>query len=259
MLDAAGSIPTAPLTVAVGIPRDLLRRRPDIQRAEHIAASQSALIGATEAELYPAFSLSGTFGFITSNAGPAKLGNLVAWNSRAAAVGPAVDWNIFNYGQITNQVRAQDARFQQTAIAYQNIVLAAQREVEDALSAFVEDPAAVQHLSDAAAAARRSVELALIQYREGATDYTTVLTAQQNQLRIEDQLTSARGNVPKDLIAVYRALGGGWQLRQGHDFVPATTRDEMAHRTDWGHLLEKPALEPASSAQRAEPLRAPDW
>jgi NodT family efflux transporter outer membrane factor (OMF) lipoprotein len=245
-----GPIPAAPAEVAIGIPADLLRRRPDIRSAELQAASQSAMIGATEAELYPAFSLSGTFGFLSTDIGDSELSDVFDWQSRVVSFGPAVVWNVFNYGQITNQVRAQDAAFQQAVLSYQNAVLQAQQEVEDGLVSFLGSQESVALLVEAVAAARRSVDLATIEYREGATDYTTVLSAQQNLLEQQDQLAATQGDVAQGLISLYRALGGGWQTREGGDFVRADIREAMAARTDWGGLLQEGSPDPARRSRR---------
>jgi NodT family efflux transporter outer membrane factor (OMF) lipoprotein len=258
-LSEDGSIPAAPRQIAAGIPRDLLRQRPDVRQAEQVAAGESALIGATKADLYPAFSLGGTFAFASSDIANRNLGDAFTWDSRVASIGPAFQWNLFNYGQITNQVRAQDAQFQAAVLAYQNTVLQAQREVEDALVAFVKADETVRYLESAVAAATRSVALSVAQYKEGATDFTTVLTAEQNRLREQDQLTVARGNVPQSLISVYQALGGGWQIRAGHDFVPDAIKDEMRKRTDWGDLLEVNTHAPPSPEARKTLIRPPDW
>jgi outer membrane protein TolC len=236
----------------VGIPADLLRRRPDIRSAEQAAAAQSALIGATKAQLYPAFSLSGSFGFTSSDIDGASLSDVFKWSSRTVSFGPAVTWNIFNYGQITNQVRAQDANFQQAILSYQNTVLQAQQEVEDALASFLGSQDSAALLTEAVAAGKRSVELATFQYREGATGYTTVLTAQQNLFEQQDNLAVTQGDVAQGLISLYRALGGGWQTRQGQDFVRDDIRQAMAGRTDWGGLLEDPT--PAAVEQTQVPL-----
>jgi outer membrane protein TolC len=150
-----------------------------------------------------------------------------------------VVWNVLNYGQITNQVRAQDAAFQQAILSYQNTVLQAQQEVEDGLASFLGAQDTVALLSEATAAARRSVDLAATQYRAGATGYTTVLTAQQTLLAQQDQLAVTQGSVAQGLISLYRALGGGWELRAGQDFVPAQIEETMAKRTNWGGLLQE--------------------
>jgi outer membrane protein TolC len=241
--------------MAVGIPADLLRRRPDIRAAELQAAAQCALIGVTKADLYPAFTLNGTFGFLSSDVGRFSLGDIASWSSRSASFGPAFSWNVLNYGQITNAVRVQDARFQELIFEYQDAVLGAQQEVEDGLTAFLESQKRLVSLEEAAAAAKRSADLALIQYREGATDYTTVLTAQASLLAQQDSLAVGRGDVPQGLIAVYRALGGGWEMRAGRSFLPADVTTVMAGRTDWGGLLEMEAVQP----ERERQLRTPEW
>ncbi len=258
-LSPNGSIPAAPREVAAGIPRDLLRQRPDVKQAEQVAAAESALIGATKADLYPGFSLGGTFAFASSDIANRSLGDAFTWDNRVASIGPAFQWNLFNYGQITNQVRAQDAQFQAAVLAYRNTVLQAQREVEDALIAFVKADDTVRYLEQAVAAAERSVALSVSQYKEGATDFTTVLTAEQNRLRQQVQLTVARGNVPQSLISVFQALGGGWQMREGRDFVPESIRDEMRKRTDWGDLLEVKSHAPSAPKAPETLIRPPEW
>jgi len=255
MLGDRSAIPEAPLKVAVGIPADLLRRRPDIRSAELQAAAQCALIGVAKADLYPAFTLTGTFGFLSSADGKFSLSDIASWSSRTGSFGPAFTWNFLNYGQITNVVRVQDARFQELIFNYQDTVLRAQQEVEDGLSGFLQSQRRLIYLEEAAAAAKRSADLALIQYREGATDYTTVLTAQTALLAQQDSLASGQGDVPQGLIAVYRALGGGWEMRAGQIFLPADVTTAMGSRTNWGGLLEAAAVEPRTERQ----LLTPDW
>ncbi len=231
-------IPTAPAEVAVGIPRDLLRRRPDVRATGLAAASQSALIGVAKASMYPAFSLSGSFGGVGNNAGNNSLADMFNWQSRAVNAGAGLVFPVFNYGRLVNQVRVQDAQFQQAVLNYQNTVLQAQQEVENGLEAFAGQQQVVARLTEAATAARRSTDLAIIQYKSGQTDYTTVLSAEQEQLAVEDALASARGGVVQGVISVYRALGGGWQIREGHDVVSDEVKAEMSRRTDWGRMLE---------------------
>ena len=250
-------IPAAPSTAAVGIPADLLRRRPDIRFAEYQAIAQSAQIGVTQAELYPAFSLTGSFGLIAADTHGSDLGDFFSSSSRTATIGPTFAWNILNYGQIRNAVRLEDAIFQETLVNYQNTVLLAQREVEDGLASFIKSQEAVVFLSQAAEAARKTVALARIQYEGGATDYTTVINAQAALLQQENSLAQARGDVPQGLISVYRALGGGWEIRAGKEFVPASTQEEMQKRTDWGTLLAPAALEGGDVEK--QPLRKPVW
>jgi outer membrane protein TolC len=242
-LGAPAQIPVAPTQVDTGMPKDLLRRRPDVRQAELTAAAQSAAIGVAKSNLYPAFSLSGSFGFVGTSIRGGSISDLFNWDNRAAAAGASFVFPIFNYGRIVNSVRVQDAVFQQAVLNYQNTVLQAQQEVEDARAAFAAAQATMGTLTDAAASARRTTELAIVRYKEGASDYTTVLSAEQVQLQIEDALASARGGVPLALVSVYRALGGGWQLREGQALLPEGTREEMKRRTNWGHLPDGgPAL-----------------
>jgi NodT family efflux transporter outer membrane factor (OMF) lipoprotein len=250
-------IPAPPPQVAVGIPADLLRRRPDIRAAELQAMAQCSRIGVAKADLYPAFSLMGTVGFTASDVASFYMGDLFQWRSRAGSFGPSFQWNLFNYGQITNQVRVQDARFQQVLLAYQNTVLKAQQNVEDSLVAFLKSQERARFLAQSTQAAIRSLELAVLQYREGMTDFTTVLTAQQSLLREQDSLATTLGEISRNLVEVYRSLGGGWQIREGQDFVPAAVREAMAKRTNWGRLLTPVAVEPPVGPQRL--IRAPQW
>lgn len=259
LLATGGDIPAAPLEAAVGIPADLLRRRPDIRQAELQAAAQSALIGVAKADLYPAFSLDGSFGFVSSDVGAFSMDNIFDWRSRTGFLGPSFQWNILNYGRITNNVRVQDARFQELVLNYQDTVLRAQQEVEDGLSDFLRGQERVGLLKQAVEAARRSAELALIQYQEGATDYTTVLTALQALLSEEDRLATAMGDVPQGLIAVYRALGGGWEIREGRALIPVDIRQEMEARTGWGGILTPVGVDVPASGMEGPVLRTPDW
>jgi NodT family efflux transporter outer membrane factor (OMF) lipoprotein len=246
-LTGPGQIPVAPEQVAAGIPKDLLRRRPDVLAAGLNAASYSALIGVAKANMYPAFSLSGNFGYASDNQRNNSLGDLFNWQNRVVNAGAGVVFPVFNYGRLVNQVRVQDAQFEQALLNYQNTVLTAQQEVENGLANFVNQQSALVSLNQAAGAARRSTDLAMIQYKGGQTDYTTVLTAEQSELSVEDDVATTQGNVVLGLISVYRALGGGWQIRNGHDVVSDEVKAEMARRTDWGRMLETSHHLPATA------------
>ncbi len=237
-LQGAGNIPAAPAEAAVGIPKDLLRRRPDVRTAGLVAASQSALIGVAIAQMYPAFSLAGAFGFASDNVAQRSLSDLFTWQSRVAQAGASFFFPIFNYGRLVNQVRVQDAQFQEAVLNYQNTVLKAQQEVEDGLSAFSTSREALASLEEAATAAVRTTQLSILQYKAGETTYTTVLTSEQSELAVEDSVASTKGNVALGLISVYRALGGGWELRGDRDVVSDEVKAEMARRTNWGSMLE---------------------
>lgn len=246
---AGGShIPQAPDRVAAGIPADLLRRRPDVRKAELQAAAQSAQIGVAKADLLPALTLVGNVGTFASDIGRGSLSDLFTGRSVSHSVGPAVQWNVLNYGQITNNVRVQDAKLQALLVEYQNAVLTAQKDVENGLVAFVKSREQATHLQRSTEAAEGALTIALNQYKQGTADFTTVLTAEQNLYAAQSDLASAHGNVALGLIAAYRALGGGWQIREGNDFVPEATRTEMAERTDWGTWLTPDLLQPEAPA-----------
>jgi NodT family efflux transporter outer membrane factor (OMF) lipoprotein len=258
-LSGASGIPSVPMEVSVSLPADLLRRRPDIRSAEYQAAAQCAQIGVAKADLFPAFSLSGNFGLLATDIGQFKLGDVTSWRSRTGSIGPAFQWNVLNYGQITNNVRLQDARFQELIVSYQNTVLQAQKEVENGLVSFLKAQERVGSLVKAVNAAKRTVDLSVIQYREGATDYTTVLTAQKDLLSQQDNLAQGQGDIPQGLISVYRAFGGGWEIREGHDFVPAEIIENMQNRTNWGSLFTPAAAESPSAEGSGSLIRAPEW
>jgi NodT family efflux transporter outer membrane factor (OMF) lipoprotein len=259
LLGSKSTIPAPPPLVAVGIPADLLRRRPDIRGTEYRAAAQSAQIGVAKAGLLPSFSLSGSFGFQASDVMPYVLGNITNWNSRTAAAGPSFQWNILNYGRIINDVRFQDARFQELLLDYKITVIKAQKEVEDSLIAFLKAQQRAHKLAGAVAAAQNSYRLAILQYRDGITDFTTVLTAEQALLAQQDDLASTLGTISTNLVGVYRALGGGWQIREGQDVVPAAVKVAMGKRTNWGKLLESAEHVPGRGEVPRAKVRAPDF
>ena len=254
--DQVGKIPAPPVQVAVGIPTDLLRRRPDIRKAEMEALAQSARIGVVVANLYPAFSITGSFGFVSSNASGSSLGDMFNWGNQFYRFGPSVQWNIFNYGQITNQVRAQDAQFEVEILNYQNLVLKAQKEAEDFLIAFLMSQNSAEYLAESTASAQRAVDLAILQYNEGITDFTTVLTAEQALLKQQEDFAQTLGSISINLVGVYRALGGGWEIREGKEFVPESIVKSMEERTNWGGLLAHTSV---PSERPTNLFRLPQW
>ena len=259
LLKGPAPIPGAPSEVAVGIPADLLRRRPDIRLAEFQAAAQGALIGVAEADLYPHFAIGGSIGFAVGNSnglfnGDSLVGFFTPFSFR---------WDIFNYGRIKNNVRVQDARFEQLLVTYQNKVLEAAREVENGLIGFIRTQQQEKYLDDAARAADRATQIALLQYKEGLTDYTRVLNTQQLLVAQQDTLASSRGDIIRYLIAVYKSLGGGWESRAGKDILPAKTLDTMRKRTDWGGLLDPVSLpakmEQPPTGKDVKVFNSPQW
>jgi NodT family efflux transporter outer membrane factor (OMF) lipoprotein len=259
MLKGSAEIPVSPREVAVGIPAELLRRRPDIRSAEYQAVAQSAQIGVAKADLYPALSLSGNFGFLSSNGGQSGLGDIFQWNSRIYQIGPSFQWNILNYGQIKNNVRLQDAKLQELLLTYQNTVLKAQQDVEDNLAAFLLAQERASFLAQSAEAARNSLDLSVKQYREGIKDFTAVLLAQQSLLSEQDNLASTLGSISVNLVGVYRALGGGWEMREGKELVSPPMKEEMEKRTDWGSLLAPGSYNPPAGKGPESSPRFPDW
>ncbi|MCH6544767.1 MAG: efflux transporter outer membrane subunit, partial [Deltaproteobacteria bacterium] len=226
VLGPAKPIPAPPAQVAVGMPAELIRQRPDIRRAERQVAAQSEQIGIAKADLFPAFRIAGTIGWQATD-----FTKLVQGSSFGGSGGPSFRWNLFNYGRLRNNVRAQDALFQQQVVDYQNTVLRAYQEVEDATTAYLREQERVKFLEDSVTASRRSVDLALIQYRDGVTDYTRVLETQRALVNGQDSLADSQGNISLNLIDLYKALGGGWQIRVGKDFVPDEIKKEMRERT----------------------------
>jgi NodT family efflux transporter outer membrane factor (OMF) lipoprotein len=236
---AAAPLPAIPNAIPSGIPRDLLQRRPDVLQAEYAAIAQSARIGQAKSALFPSFSLGGSFGFQSSDSGDNRLSDLFKWHNPVTSASAGFLMPIFNHGLLVNQVRVQDAAFQQAILNYQNQVLTAQQEVEDALAAIDGNRGARQSLHDAREAARRSTALALERYKAGEADFTTVTSAYQAQLQVEDGLAQAEGNLLQSFVAAYRALGGGWDGKLTATLPDDITR-QMRSRTDWGDALDLP-------------------
>ena len=260
-----GIIPDAPVEVGVGIPADLLRRRPDVRRAELAAWAQSALIGVAKADLYPSISLVGTIGLSAAGATSSGSNGAGDWDdmfesdSLRFQGGPALNWNIFNYGRIKNNVRVQDARLQQALVSYQNTVLQAGQEVEDSMVSFLQTKAQGEYLLLAVNAAKRSVDISMVQYEDGGTDYTTVLDTHRQLVIQEDNYTANRGQIVQSLVGLYRALGGGWKIREGKDFLQEDTYKEMRERTDWGGLLDPEAVQNIPAPNEVKRVPTPDW
>ena len=260
LLSPRHGIPSAPSRIAVGIPKETLVNRPDIYQARLTAIGQSELIGATKANLYPALSLAGTFAFASNTIDGNSLNDIFKWSNRNIVAGPSVNWPLLNYGQITNAVRVQDAVFEQALLNYLNLVLKAQQEVQDNITQFIEAKHSERYLNTANHSAVKATQLAIIRYREGESDYTPVLDAERQQLRVETSLTTAKGDIPKALVALYRALGGGWQIRNCNDIVPQQVKRDMAARTDWGTLLQQQNHQPpATKRQRIKDIYLPNW
>lgn len=262
LMTTNGPIPMPPESVAVGMPAELLRRRPDVRRAELQTIAQSSLIGVAKADLYPHFTLVGTVGLRASDSlltrgGKSEHGDLFDGNSVEYFAGPSISWDIFNYGRIKNQVRVQDARLQQSLVNYQNAVLRAAREVEDSLTGLVNDRRQLILVEQAVDASIRSVDLSMLQYREGLVDFQRVLDTQRGLSSAQDRLAEVRGSLALNMVGVYKSLGGGWQIREGQAFIPDEARKQMSERTDWGKILEEKNIDEEQSV--GGEWSAPDW
>ena len=246
LLQGPQTIPAAPSQVAVSVPADMLRRRPDIRSAELTAMAQSERIGIAKADLYPHFVISGALGVHSTDPGIPPF-NFLDPASLLFAVGPRFYWQPFDFGRIRNQVRVEDARFQQAITTYQNSVLKASEEVDDGIVGFLKTLEATSAQQNAVTAARRSVELSSIQYKEGAVDYQRVLDSERTLLQEENNLVNLRSNAATNVISLYKALGGGWEMSVGQPFVPNATMIEMQNRTNWGKLFStQPTAAPAT-------------
>jgi NodT family efflux transporter outer membrane factor (OMF) lipoprotein len=200
-------IPPTPPEVPVGLPSDLVRRRPDIRRAEAQLHAATARIGVATADLFPKFNLTGSFGFSSNDL--TKLGNLA--NSKFWSFGPSVTWPIFAGGRIYWNIKVQDALQEQALAAYEKTVLTALKDVETALVAYAKEQERRKSLAAAVANNRRAVDLAMKLYIVGKTDFLNVLTAQLNLYTSENALVQSTSTVDTNLIALYKALGGGWE------------------------------------------------
>lgn len=199
-------IPVTPLEVAVGVPADILRRRPDVRRAERRLAAQTAQIGVATADLYPRFSLFGSIGLEALS-----LGNLFSLGSRNHGMGAAVAWPLFDAGAIRSNIEVQSALQEQAMIRYEAAVLTALEDVENALIAYAKEQRRRQSLMEATGAALRAVDLAQKQYSSGLIEFGNVLVAQRSLLSLQEQLAVSEGGVTSNLIALYKSLGGGWK------------------------------------------------
>ncbi|QDU57248.1 efflux transporter outer membrane subunit [Aeoliella mucimassa] len=243
-------IPTPPEQVVVGIPAELLRRRPDVRQAEQQVALQSALVGFTEANLYPHFALTGSIGVEA-----AKISDLFRSESLVGSVGPGFQWDILNYGRLINGYRAQQARLQEAVLGYQQAVLNADRSVEDAIISYLKEKERVELLRESVVNAERSVDIATLQYREGKADFQRVIDTQRVLVTRQEELAASRGRVNVNLVSVYKELGGGWQTRCQNSGAGATLAVDPTSTTI-------PALSPTMSTEPAsdssEPTPATD-
>jgi outer membrane protein, multidrug efflux system len=205
-LSGDAPIPPIPPEVPIGLPSELLRRRPDIRRAEADLHAATARIGVATADLFPKFSLTGSVALSSS-----KLESLVNWDNRSYSIGPSVNWAVFDAGRIRSSIQAQNARQEQALLAYQQAVLSALNDVQVALVAYAKEQQRRRSVLDSVNYNRQAVVLATKQYTAGQTDFLNVIVAQRSLLTSEDAMVQSTRNLAMDLIALYKALGGGWE------------------------------------------------
>jgi NodT family efflux transporter outer membrane factor (OMF) lipoprotein len=202
------SIPTAPLTIAVGVPADVLRNRPDVRKAERQLAAETARVGVQTAELYPKLSLTGSIGLEALS--PRKL---FAAGSDNYGISLPFSWNLFDAGRVRQNIKVQNAVQEQALARYEATILSALEEVENALIAYAKEQARLESLSLAEEAAQKAFDLAKSRYTSGLTDFQVVLDSQRSLLSAQDQRVVSEAQVTADLIGLYKKLGGGWTPR----------------------------------------------
>lgn len=212
-------LPTAPAALVVGIPADLLRRRPDVRRAERLIQAQSAKVGIAVAELYPHIGINGTLAFSAEN-----LDELFTPQALQSGVGPFFSWNVLNYGRLLNNIRLQDAKLAEQRVIYQNLVLRANAEAENGIAAFLRGRQQVEHLQRSVLALEKATKVAIVQYQGGIIDFNWVAYVEEILVEQEEMLAAAQGETLQGLVELYRALGGGWQHQTATPLRPDLLR-----------------------------------
>ena len=228
-------IPRARLNPYYKIDANLLTKRPDVKIAEYKVRSNSALIGARMAELYPSITLFGNIGYNTNN----QTGSWIdGSNALGVTVGPSFSWNIFNYGRIKNQIRLQDAKFEESLVNYNKTVLSAVADVSNALDGYVLTKKQHTENKQAVEATIRAFNISVVQYNDGLVNYQRLLTTVEKLTSTQDRYASIKGNMALNAVALYKALGGGWQINRGRSYISKEMAEKMKGRTDWGHYLD---------------------
>jgi NodT family efflux transporter outer membrane factor (OMF) lipoprotein len=205
-LKASGTLPAAPSSIPVGLPSDLLRRRPDIRQAERNLAAATAQIGVQVASLFPSITLTAEYG---SQSGTAL--NLVSAAARFYTLGPQIKWGLLNYPATKANIRASEAKRDQQYLTYKKTVLAAFQDVENALVSYNKDKEREGALENEVTQYRKAADVAMTRYISGLSNFLDVLDAQRSLFTAEDSLVQTRSAVDIDIASLYKALGGGWQ------------------------------------------------
>lgn len=202
------SIPVPPKDVAIGIPAQLITRRPDVRMAERQAAAQCAKIGMAMSELFPHLYINGGFGYSAMN-------NAALFTSPSfyGGVGPGLRWNIFNYGRLLNNVKMQDATFQVNVAKFQYSLVNAGKEVENSIVEYVKSGDAIKEMEVSVAAIRKAGQLVIVQYRAGLIDFNRVSLIQEKRVSREIELALYQQTYARGMVNIYKSLGGGWQVR----------------------------------------------
>jgi NodT family efflux transporter outer membrane factor (OMF) lipoprotein len=248
-----GPIPTAPPEVAVGIPAELLRRRPDVRQAERLAAAQGEQIGIAEAQLYPTFSITGSMDWQATN-----FKDLFTSHAFNGSIGPQFQWNILNYGRIHNNVLLQDALLKDLLVSYQSTVLQASQEAENGIVTFLRAQVQAKYLQESVRAANMAVAIVIFQYEKGAADFNRYATIEQALVTQQDLFAQAQGQIAQGLVQVYRAMGGGWEIRC--PALPGVPPNPYAARQELPLPLASPptrAPEPVPTPPTMPPVMPP--
>lgn len=224
-LKAGNSIPTPAEPIALGLPADLLRRRPDIRRAERELAAQTARIGVATADLYPAFSLTGTFTFQAED-----LRDVGRSSSQAYSFGPGFRWHLLSGDRVRSNIQREEALTEQARLRYEQTVLSAVEEVENAMASFIQESKRRISLQSSVYESERSVKLVRELYTNGLADFQNVLDMQRTLWMQQDRLAASRGQVVLNLIRIYKAVGGGWPLDRTELERPTEKSNESKKR-----------------------------
>jgi NodT family efflux transporter outer membrane factor (OMF) lipoprotein len=243
-LDKSAAIPDLPATVAIGLPSDLLRRRPDLRAAERQIAAANARIGVAVADYYPKFSLTGDFGLDSARFSP-----LFDIDSRFFIIYPTMQWKLFDAGHTKAEVQEQKELYRQAVLAYQSGVLNALRDVEDALVAYNNEQDHRAQLTQAVESARDSVDISRDLYKQGLTDFLQVLDAQRQLLSAQDELAQSNQAIATNLVALYKALGGGWEQDAIRDMEAHGDRRESPEPGEAPAPTTQPSTRPAASTR----------
>ncbi len=256
--DRFGQIPEPPSAIALGIPNDLLRRRPDVRVAEWELAAQSARIGIAKADFYPQLSLVGTIGVSAQSAS-----DLFQSSSLIGTTGPAASWNLLNYGRIKNRVIAEQKAFERLKIAYHETILNAYKEAQDSQAAFINYWTRMENLKVASENSAAAVTISQAAFKEGATDFNRVYMLQSDLVRVQDSVAENKGRIAQSLINLYVAIGGGWDVSGAACQAPMPpevlldTQLQVNHEATEANASPKSTVQPAGRTSLAHPTRLP--